>query len=88
MLIMGFAVIAGDNATGTVNTSEFPAPALIRAPVVPKLAWPVVPVTVPQLDVPFAAQVALAESVMPAGNGSEIVTSNASERLVSATITV
>ena len=40
----------------------------------PKLVCPVVPVTVPQFDVPVATQVALALSVTPAGNGSDTVT--------------
>jgi hypothetical protein len=43
------------------------------APVVPKLLWPVVPVTVPQVATPLAT-VALAFRVTPAGNGSVTVT--------------
>ena len=62
------------NATGTVNVSELPAPTPTVAPVVPKLVWPVVPVTVPQLETPTATQVALALRVTPAGSGSETVT--------------
>ena len=88
VLISGFVVIDDANATGTVNTSEFAAPALTRAAVVPKLVWPDVPVTVPQLDVPLATQVAFAESVTPAGSGSVTVTLSASERPVLATVTV
>ena len=40
---------------------------------VPKLVWPVVPVTVPQFDVPLATHVALALRVTPAGSGSDTV---------------
>ena len=76
------------NATGTVNTSVFAPPASTRAAVAPKLVWPVVPVTVPQLDVPLATQVAFAESVTPAGTASATVTLSASDSPVFATVTV
>ena len=67
VLISGFVVIDGRQCDRDREHQRIGAPALMRAPVVPKLVWPVVPVTVPQLDVPFATQVALADSVMPAG---------------------
>ena len=56
------------------------------APVVPSVVCPVVPVTVPQLDVPFALHVALAASVTPGGSASATVTSMASEVPVFCTV--
>ncbi len=84
----GFVVIPAANATGAVNTSALAAPASMRASVEPKLVWPIVPVTVPQLDVPFATHVAFAASATPAGSGSVTVTLNASVTPVFATVTV
>ena len=74
VLTSGFVVSEDANATGTVKVSALPAPAATVAPVVPKLACPVVPVTVPQFDVPLATQTALAPRVTPAGSGSVTVT--------------
>jgi hypothetical protein len=74
VLINGFVTMPGANDTGTVNVSELPAPAPTVAPVVPKLVWPVVPVTVPQFDAPAATQMALPVKVTPAGRGSATVT--------------
>ena len=88
VLTSGFVLIAAENATGTVNTSAFAPPASTRAAVAPKLVWPVVPVTVPQLDVPPARQVAFADSVTPAGSGSATVTFSASLWPVFATVTM
>ena len=73
-LMIGSATMLAANATGTVKTSLLAAPAPIDALVVPKLVCPVVPVTVPQLAVPLATQVAFALSVTPAGNASVTVT--------------
>ena len=78
----------GANVTGTVKTSVFAPPASTRAAVAPKLVWPVVPVTVPQLDEPLATQVALAARVTPAGSASVTFTLSASDRPVFATVTV
>ena len=88
VLSSGSVVIAAANATGAVNTSELPAPAAICAPVAPKLVWPARPVTVPQLALPFATQVAFAVSVTPAGNASLTVTLVASDRPPCVTVTV
>ena len=74
VLTSGFATIPDANATGTVNVSVLAAPTPTVAPVVPKLVWPVVPVTVPQFAVPEATHVTFADNVTPAGNGSETVT--------------
>jgi len=76
----GDVVILDAKATGTVNVSALPPPALTRAPDVPKLVPPAAPVTAPHSDVPEATQVALAESVTPAGSGSVTVTLVASVR--------
>ena len=54
VLISGFVVRPAANATGTVNTRVFAPPASTRAFSAPKLVCPVVPLTVPQVDVPFA----------------------------------
>ena len=81
-------VIAAENATGAENTSVFPAPAAICAPVAPKLVCPVSPVTVPQLALPIALHVALAVSVTPAGNVSLTVTLVASDNPPCVTVTV
>ncbi len=75
-------------ATGTVKTSVFAPPVSTRAAAAPKLVCPVVPVTVPQLDVPLAVQVAFAASVTPAGSASATVTLSASDKPVFATVTV
>ena len=88
VLISGFSVIPDANATGAVNTTALPTPALTRAEVAPKLVWPELPVTVPQVDEPLAKQVALADSVTPGGNTSDTVTSSASVRPVFVTVTV
>ena len=88
VLISGFVVIPAAKATGTVNTIALAAPALTRAAVAPKFVWPVVPVTVPQLDVPPGAHVAFAASVTPAGSASVTVTFSASLRPVFVTVTV
>ena len=87
VLTSGFVDIPGANATGTVKTIVFAPPASTRALVAPKLVCPVVPVTVPQLDVPFAMHVALAVSVTPGGSASVTVTSSASVVPVLATVT-
>src|SRR5262249_32298484 len=76
-LTSGFAFRLAANATGAVKTSALAGPASTRAPVAPKLAWPVAPVTTPQLDVPLATHVAFAVSVTPGGNGSMTVTPGA-----------
>ena len=76
------------NFTGTLNVSELPAPAAIVAPVVPKLACPVVPVTVPQVAVPVGKHVAFALRVTPAGSGSLTVTLPAFDGPVFVTTTV
>src|SRR5713101_4389427 len=60
VLSRGSVVMVGANATGAVNVSELPVPAGIDAPVVPKLACAVVPVTVPQSAAPAATQLASA----------------------------
>ena len=88
MLTSGFVLMPGANATGTVKTSALPAPASTRAAVAPKLVCPVVPVTVPQLDEPFARQTTFAPRVTPAGNGSVTVTLSALETPVFCTVTV
>ena len=69
VLTSGSVAIPAANATGIVKTMVFAPPATITAAVVPKLVCPVVPVTVPQLDVPLATQSALAVSVRPTGRG-------------------
>ena len=74
VLTSGSVVMPAANATGTVNTTLLPAPAAIVAPVVPKLVWPIVPVTVPQLAAPTGAHDAFADSVTPAGSASVTVT--------------
>ena len=79
VLTMGLAVIAGSNATGTVNVKKLAAPAEICAPVVPKLVWPAMPVTVPHTATPAGTQVAVPLSVTPAGNGSFTVSASASD---------
>ena len=73
-LTSGSVVRLDANATGTVKTSLSAAPAPSVAPVVPKLVWPVVPVTAPQPAAPLATQVAFADSVTPAGSASVRVT--------------
>ena len=88
VLTSGLALRPDANATGAVNTSALPAPTSMRAPVVPKLVCPAVPVTAPQLDVPPATHVALAVSVTPAGSGSAMVTLSASDTPVLVTVTV
>ncbi len=88
VLTSGLANMPDANATGIVKTIVFAPPASTRALVVPKLVCPVVPVTVPQLDVPFAAHVAFAASVRPGGNASLTVTSSASEMPVFSMVTV
>ncbi len=88
VLTSGFVDMPDANATGAVNTSALPAPTLMRAAVAPKLVCPVVPVIVPQLDVPFARQTAFALRVTPAGNGSATVTFCASDTPVFCTVTV
>ncbi len=88
VLMSGFVVMPAAKPTGAVNTIVLPAPASTRADVAPKLACPVVPVTVPQLDVPFATHVAFAASVTPAGSGSVTVTFCASDSPVLDTVTV
>ncbi len=67
------------NDTGTRNVSEFAFPAASCAPVAPKLVWPAVPETVPQLALPVAVHVTLPLSATPAGSASLIVMSAASE---------
>ena len=83
----GSVVMPGAKATGTMNTIVLAPPAFTRAPVVPKLVCPVVPVSAPQLDVPFATQVAAAVSVSPAGSASVTVTANASVGPLFTTVT-
>ena len=68
------ATMPGAKATGTVKTSLLTPPAPMVAPVVPRLVWPVVPVTVPQVDAPLGTQTAFALSVTPAGSASVSVT--------------
>ena len=79
VLISGLLVKLGANTTGAVNMSEFAAPAAIETPVVPRLVWPAVPVTVPQFAVPAATQETLAVSVTPGGNASETIVFEASD---------
>ncbi len=62
-----------------MNVSELPAPAPIVAPVVPKPPWPAVPVTLPHVAVPAAAQVTVPPSVTPAGSVSLTVTDDAAD---------
>jgi hypothetical protein len=88
VLTSGFVSIPAANDTGAVKVRLFPPPAVIEAPVVPKLVCPVVPVTVPQLAVPAATHVALAVKVTPAGNGSVSVTLVAFDGPEFVTITV
>ena len=87
-LISGLVDMPGAKATGTVNVSALPAPAPTVAPVVPKLFWPVVPVTVPHVAVPTATHVAFALRVTPAGNGSVTVTLLALDGPALLTVTV
>ena len=88
VLTSGFVVMPAANATGTLNTSEFPAPASTRAASAPKLVCPVIPLTVPQAEVPVALQITLPDSFAPAGSESATVTFKASERPAFATVTV
>ena len=88
VLTRGSVVMPAANATGAVNLSELPAPAAIDAPVVPKLVCTARPVTLPQLAVPAATQVAVAVSVTPAGSASLTVTLVASDRPPSVIVTV
>ena len=88
VLARGSAVIAVENATGAVNTSEFPGPAAICAPVAPKLVCPASPVTVPQPALPIATQVTLAVSVTPGCSVSLTATLVASDNPPWVTVTV
>ena len=71
-----------------MKTILLAAPAAIVAPVVPKLVWPVVPVTAPQVAAPVGAHVALPPSVTPAGSGSATVTLLAFDGPALVTVTV
>src|SRR4029453_14770926 len=88
VLTSGLVDIPAAKATGTVKTIVLAPPGTTTAPVVPKLVCPVVPVTVPQLDAPFATQIAFAVSVSPAGSASVTVTPDASVVPVFSTVTV
>ncbi len=81
-------VMLDANATGTVNTSELPAPAPITAPVALKLVPPKLPTTLPQLALPLAVHDTFAVSVKPAGRRSLTVRFCASLTPVSVTVTV
>lgn len=87
MLTSGSSASVAAKATGAVNTSELPAPAPMPAPVAPNAAWPLVPVTVPQVAMPFATHATLPVSVTPAGSGSLTVTFSASDVPVLVTVT-
>ncbi len=87
VLTSGLAVVPAAMATGTVKTSESPAPAPSVAPVVPKLVWPMLPVTVPHVATPLPVHVTAAVSVSPAGNASVTVTLAASLGPVFVTVT-
>ena len=71
-----------------VAVGNLPMPAPSLATVVPKLIPPILPVTRPQLALPFAVQETLAVSVRPGGSRSVTVTSAASLTPVSVTVTV
>src|SRR5438105_6826570 len=74
VLTSGSAARSGANDTGADSTSAFAAPGATRAPVAPKLVWPLAPPTMPHVDVPFAVQLAAPDSTTPAGSGSLTVT--------------
>ena len=86
VLTSGLADMLGANATGAVKTSALPAPAAMAPPVVPRVAWPAVPVTVPHSATPVAAHVADAVSVTPGGSASLSVMLSASDRPVFVTV--
>src|SRR5438105_15020096 len=73
-------------ATGTLNTSELPAPAAIIAPLALKL--PLAVVTEPQVETPLALQTTLPFTATPAGSVSSTETSSASLDPVVATVMV
>ena len=79
VLTRGFVVMPAEYATGAVKVRELPPPALIEAPVAPKLVCPALPVTVPQLAVPAGTHSGVAVSVTPAGSGSLTVTESAAD---------
>src|SRR5689334_4272964 len=87
-LTSGSSARSGANATGAVNTSVLPPPATIVAPLAPKLVSPPAPVTVPQLELPLAAQRTSALNVTPVGSASLTETSSASLEPVLATVIV
>ena len=71
-----------------MNTSLSAAAAPSVALVVPKLVWPVVPVTVPHVATPLATQEAFAVNVTPAGSESVSVRFVATEGPPLVTVTV
>src|SRR5215471_1313053 len=77
VLISGSSIMVGANVTGAVNVSRLPPP-LIVAAVVPKVVWPIVPVTAPHVAAPVGVQVTVPVSVTPGGNASFTVTLSAS----------
>ena len=87
VLTSGLAVMPAANATGTVNTSESPAPAPSVAPVVPKLVCPLLPVTVPHVATPLPVHVTVAVSVSPPAAHRLTVTLAASLGPVFVTVT-
>ena len=80
--------MSAEYATGAVKVIESPPPGPIEAPVVPKLASPALPVTVPQSAVPAATQSGAAVSVTPVGSRSLTATESAVEMPVLVTTTV
>src|SRR5450755_3233874 len=74
MLTSGLVVMPTAKRTGSVNTRRLPAPAAIVAPVTVNVVPPEIPVTVPHVAVPDGTQVAVADSVTPAGRLSVTVT--------------
>src|SRR4051812_36267288 len=79
LLTSGSTISAASNVTGNVRTTVLPAPAGMTACASDPLPSPAAPLTVPQVAVPAATQVAAPLSMTPDGSGSSSATSSASE---------